>query len=80
MCVSDTPDPGKNIAESIRSYNFIVNIILRFIQIFCTQSHIIFFNQEVKYLRIFKYQINRYERTQENMNANHKFETKSIGI
>ena len=34
------------------------------------------FYQEVKRLRIVKYQINKYERTKEHIDANHKFETR----
>ena len=42
-----------------------------------TITHMIFY-QEVKYLRIFQCQINRYERTKGYMNANHKFDTRVV--
>ena len=75
MCVSDTPIPGKNIAESIRGEHFIVNLILRFLQIFA-HSRTYDFYQEVKSLGIFEYQMNGYDRTKEYINASHKFETR----
>ena len=34
------------------------------------------FYQEAKYLKIFEYQVNRYERTKEYLNANHKFDAR----
>ena len=67
--------PGKSIAESIRRQHFIVNLIHRFLQIFAHNQTYDFY-QEVKSLRIFEHQINKYERTKEYINASHKFETR----
>ena len=47
--------------------------MLRIIEVF-SYNHRYDFYQE--YLRIFMCQINRYERTKEHMNANHKYDTR----
>ena len=79
MCFLIPPIPGKSNSESIRSKHFIANCILRFVQIFA-HKHTYDFYQEVQYLKIFEYHINRYERTKEYLTANHIFDKKSIVI
>ena len=75
-CVSwlSHTNPCKNIAESIRRYHLIEYLLLDLFKYLQIIKHD--FYHDVKYLRIFEYQINKYERIKEYMNANHKFETR----
>ena len=69
-CVSDTSCPCQKYCRKYQKLAFYSNHTLRFVQIF-EHNHTNDFYQEVKYLKIFEYQINRYERTKECLNANH---------
>ena len=73
MFVSDTPCPWQKYCKKYQKLAFYNKFIINIIQVFA-QNHGYDFYQ--KYSRIFKCQIDRYERAKEYMNANHKYETK----